>query len=247
MTGLTDIDELLSSWDPPTPGIAFGLGTPADHDLRFSVTLPTDPDQAWRHLQGQESTARQSQEVLATLETQLRDRIAARGLGRSFGLSAEDAPFARSATVLESQAADEEDSDALGQVQTLLTRVQEFVTHFARIETRSGALPFASTQVGWTGDLRTVWVGSVSDEQRAMHLRAVRGNLATRLSLVRLVALIVAGASALAVQWALPGGSLRALPTAWRLARELIAEAKQLGNPRLAEDNHSDERGNHNA
>lgn len=238
MTGLADIDELLAGWIRPAAATAFGVHSMGDRDLRFAISLPADPALARHELRQQESAAQESQELIADLEARLQQRIAAGQVGRSFGLFSDDAPFASASEVLTIPPTDgdgdEDDRSALQQVQTLLSRVQEFVAHPARIETRIekqiGSAPFASTRVGWTGDLMTIWAGAVSDEQRSLHLRAVRRNLATRLSLVRLVSLIVAGASTLAVQWALPGGSLRALTTAWRLARELIAEAKQIAN-----------------
>lgn len=243
MTGLPDIDELLAGGSPLAAATSFGLGRGGERDLRFATSLPADPALAQHRLREQESTARQSQALLADLETRLQQRIAAGQVRRSFGLFSDDAPFARAREALSmppQDADDEEEGSTLEQVQTLLSRVQEFVAHPARVETRIetlGAAPFASTRVGWTGDLMTIWAGPVSDEQRSLHLRAVRRNLATRLSLVRLVSLVVAGASALAVQWALPGGSIRALTTAWRLARELIAEAKQLAAPQPANHN----------
>jgi len=245
MTGLPDIDDLLARWDREAAATSFATrGQPAG-DLRFAIALPADPLQARQSLQAQESSTRESHALLSELEARLPTRIAADRIGRAFGGASLDAPFADLGGALESGRDDDDDDDdsALGQVQLLITRVQDFVTHFARIETATGSLTLASTRVGWTGDVTTIWASDITDEKRELHLRAVRANLQSRLALVRLVSLIVAGAGALAVQWALPGGTLRALPMAWRLARELIAEAKRLSRPANPTPENPNERG----
>lgn len=254
LTGLADIDALLASWERDSAGTSFGLSPGGAGEVRFAFALPDDPAQAMQRLHEQGEASRRSQALIADLEVRLPQRIGAARASLAFGHGRGDAPpeqallaVLRGPTDLllssdessgessgESSAASEDpDEGALRQVQLLLARVQDFVSHFARVETATGPQTWASTRVGWTGDLLTTWASGVSDEQRAVHLQAVRTNLATRLALVRLVSLIVAGAAALAVQWALPGGALRALPTAWRLARELIAEAKRLGSASL--------------
>lgn len=244
MTGLPDIDDLLASWDRQAAAASFTTrGQPAG-DLRFAIALPADPLQARQSLLAQESSTQRSHALLSELEARLPTRIAADRIGRAFGGTSLDAPFADLGGALESSRDDDDDDDsALGQVQILITRVQDFVTHFARIETATDSLTFASSRVGWTGDFTTIWASDITDEKRELHLRAVRANLQSRLALVRLVSLIVAGAGALAVQWALPGGTLRALPMAWRLARELIAEAKRLTRPANATSDNPNERG----
>lgn len=243
MTGLPDIDDLLASWDRQAAAASFTTrGQPAG-DLRFAIALPADPLQARQSLLAQESSTRESHALLSELEARLPTRIAADRIGRAFGGASLDAPFADLGGALESSRDDDDDDSALGQVQLLITRVQDFVTHFARIETATGSLTFASSRVGWTGDVTTIWASGITDEKRELHLRAVRANLQSRLALVRLVSLIVAGAGALAVQWALPGGTLRALPMAWRLARELIAEAKRFSRPVNLTPDNPNERG----
>ncbi len=250
LTGLADIDALLASWERDSAGTSFGLAKGATRELRFAFALPDDPVQAMQRLHEQGEASRRSQALLADLEARLPQRIGAARASLAFGHGRGDAspeqallavlrgpsdlfPGSAESNDDSSTAGEDDDGGALHQVQLLLARVQDFVSHFARIETATGPQTWASTRVGWTGDLLTTWASGVSDEQRALHLQAVRTNLATRLALVRLVSLIVAGAAALAVQWALPGGALRALPTAWRLARELIAEAKRLGSASL--------------
>ncbi|HNN94179.1 MAG TPA: hypothetical protein PKI03_18005 [Pseudomonadota bacterium] len=245
MTGLADIDDLLARWDRESAATSFTTRGQPPGELRFAIALPADPLQAKQAIQVQESSTRDSHALLSELEASLPSRIAARRIGRAFGVASSDAPFADLGEALESGGGD--DDSALGQVQTLIARVQDFVTHFARIETATGSVTFASSRVGWTGDVTTIWASGITDEKRELHLRAVRANLQSRLALVRLVSLIVAGAGALAVQWALPGGTLRALPMAWRLARELIAEAKRFSRPASPTPENPNERGNDHA
>ena len=86
----------------------------------------------------------------------------------------------------------------------------------ARVETSAGGTTVARTKVGWTGDCATVWSSQSGGSQATLHLRTVTLALASRVALVRTLALALQGAGLIAVAVGIPGGPLLALPAVWR-------------------------------
>jgi hypothetical protein len=106
--------------------------------------------------------------------------------------------------------------------QDLLRRFRRLLTHLAWVETeRSGSI-IGITQVDWHGDFETTWGPDLTDESMALHLKAVRLALASRLALLRLMAVVVGGALALVARASVPGGQILLIPVVYGYVRDIL-------------------------
>lgn len=109
-----------------------------------------------------------------------------------------------------------------------LERLMRSLTNLAVVETHVGVTRVGWTVVGWSGSIHTVWSKGVSRENAALHQRALALACATRVTLVRMVALAVRGAALLSTALATPVGPLLALPAVWTFILAVQAEARRL-------------------
>lgn len=109
-------------------------------------------------------------------------------------------------------------------------QAERALTNYVRVETMIPAPTIAgATRVGWTGDFHTTWHPSMSATARQLHLQAVNVALTSRMSLVRLIAVVAGGAAGLAAKATAlpPGGQVLLLPAAWRFVKDVLAELRK--------------------
>ena len=113
--------------------------------------------------------------------------------------------------------------DLVEQGQRLLGRLQRLLTYFAWIETRRSGTLVGITQVDWRGDFKTTWGPDVSEESMALHLKAVRLALASRLALLQMVVVVMGGALVLATRASVPGGQILLIPVVYDYVRDILS------------------------
>jgi hypothetical protein len=106
--------------------------------------------------------------------------------------------------------------------QDLLRRLRRLLTHLAWVETERSGTIIGITQVDWHGDFETTWGPDLTDESMALHLKAVRLALASRLALLRLMAVVVGGALALVARASVPGGQILLIPVVYGYVRDIL-------------------------
>jgi hypothetical protein len=121
-----------------------------------------------------------------------------------------------------------EQLENLTQWQSFLDQVRNMVTHYARVETEVAGVLVGQTAVGWTGDFESTWTPGVALASMQLHHQSVHLALASRLALVRMVAVVATGAAGLTLTLSIPGGQLMALPAIWKFVRDVLAEISNL-------------------
>jgi hypothetical protein len=111
----------------------------------------------------------------------------------------------------------------IAQGQALLQRLQRLLTHLAWVETKRSDTILGVTQVDWRGDFKTTWAASVSPEEMALHLNAVRLALASRLAMLRMAVVVIGGALTLAVRASVPGGQIFLIPVVYEYVQEILS------------------------
>ncbi|MGC9467375.1 MAG: hypothetical protein ACP5HS_02170 [Anaerolineae bacterium] len=110
----------------------------------------------------------------------------------------------------------------------LLSQFRQLIQESARVETQVGGQDIALTAVDWTGDYKTTWLDGLTSADMELHVDAVRLALATRLALVRLIAIVASGALELSLKAAVPGGQFLLLPAVYRYVRDVLEELDRL-------------------
>lgn len=118
-------------------------------------------------------------------------------------------------------------AETANRVHVFVAQVVRFLAHYAWIETTQEAIFVGRTEVGWTGDIQTIWRAGVKPALAGLHQRNVALALASRATLLRLFAIITEGALSLAVCLATPGGAILTLPAAWRFINGVLAEHRR--------------------
>jgi hypothetical protein len=98
------------------------------------------------------------------------------------------------------------------------------VSHYARVETEIAGARAGHTAIGWTGDFQTIWAPGVTPPSMQLHHQSVHLALASRIALLRMVAIVATGAAGLALRLSIPGGQLLALPAACKFVRDVVTE-----------------------
>lgn len=126
-----------------------------------------------------------------------------------------------------SQRVDPEEQETVRQWDTFVAEIRRMVTHYAHIHTTIAGTDVGLTTVSWTGDFATHWVPGSQPDAMPLHIQAVQMALDSRLALIRVASVVVAGAAGLIAKAAVPGGQLLLLPAAWRFVRDVLRELRQ--------------------
>jgi hypothetical protein len=118
--------------------------------------------------------------------------------------------------------------EATNQFQAAMQRMLRLVAHFAWVETQSQGALLGRTIVTWTGDMDTLWGAGLSSGQFELHERSLQAALASRNTLLRTWLVTSQAAIKLSILVSTPGGAILALPAAWRLVNQILAQARQL-------------------
>ncbi|WP_437302820.1 hypothetical protein [Sorangium sp. So ce388] len=204
------------------------------------VGAPVSTAEAARLACARERTLRHNEEILALLEQRLAglgELDAGRQAAVSFGAVRRGEPAGESAGPGGAALHSDNTVDNMMD-EHLWTRMLDglagAVTPQLRIDTPINGVLIGATRASWTGDIHTMWAAGALADERRLHLANVRHTLAERLAMARFFAILVAGASSLALRLALPGGILSALPAAWRFVRSVLAEYRALKGSRSA-------------
>jgi hypothetical protein len=88
--------------------------------------------------------------------------------------------------------------------------------------------------VSWTGDVRSLIAAGLAPDQDALHRRSLALAMRSRAALLRTFAVVMRGATIVALMASSPLGAARALPAAWRFVDDLLREERareQAGSP----------------
>lgn len=105
---------------------------------------------------------------------------------------------------------------------TLAGRVRRWCAPRAWVETDVDGIRLARSLIGIGGSTRTAVAPGLGREHLAAHSRAVALALASRVTVLRTVSTAMAGAIGISAKLALPGGSVLALPAAWRFVQRAL-------------------------
>lgn len=120
-----------------------------------------------------------------------------------------------------------EEREIVEQWNAFTAEVQRIVTHYAHIRTTMAGIEVGLTTVSWSGDFATHWASGVQSSAMPLHVQAVQMALDSRLALLRVAAVVAAGAVGLTVKAAVPGGQLLLLPAVWRFVRDVLQELRK--------------------
>lgn len=114
-----------------------------------------------------------------------------------------------------------------GDLAGIAGQVAQACSPTALVETRTGGALVGRSLIELRGDVRTAWRAGRGADDALLHETTVALVQSTRATLLRMVAVTTAGASAIAVRLALPGGPLLALPAAWRFIQRALNETNR--------------------
>jgi len=240
---LPEDTDLFGVWTvaPKVAGVSFDASaSAAPADPTWRVRLPESVDAAQSILQTQSLAIRRGESALAQAEQRLA-RLGHAGEGVSFAAPAgPEAELLRALNALQptvsfgfpGKEAIGEQLENLTQWQSFLEQVRNMVTHYARVETEVAGILIGQTAVGWTGDFESIWASGVASASMQLHNQSVHLALASRLALIRMVAIVATGAAGLAVTLSIPGGQLMALPAIWKFVRDVLKEIPNIKYPK---------------
>ncbi len=232
---LPEANDLFGVWmiAPKTAGVSFDANAPAaPAGPTWRIQLPESVDAAQSILQTQGLAIQRGESALAQAEQRLA-RIGHAGEGVSF--AAPTRPEADLMIALNTlqpsvsfglfgKEAIGEQLENLEQWRLFLDQVRNMVSRYARVETGMAGTLVGHTAVGWTGDFNTIWTPGVAPASMRLHHQSVHLALASRLALIRMVAIVAMGATGLALTLSVPGGQLMALPAVWKFVRDVLKE-----------------------
>lgn len=122
-------------------------------------------------------------------------------------------------------------SESMSGFETFIRKISAFLKPTLCVESRVRETVFARTRAEIDGDLQTLWnfTDMEFSEYVSLHQRNVSFALDSRTALFQLLAQIIAGATALAVRFSLPGGAIAALPAAWDYINDIIQQYESSG------------------
>ena len=240
---LPGANDLFGVWTvaPKTAGVSFDANATlqaksAPADPTWHIQLPESVEAAQAVLQAQRAAIQRGESALAQAEQRLA-RIGHAGDGVSFAaLTGPEADLLVALNTLQpsvsfglfGKEAIGEQLENLDQWRSFLNQVHDMVSHYARVETGVAGTCVGQTSVGWTGDFNTIWTPGVAPTSMRLHCQSVHLALASRLALIRMVAVVATGAAGLALTLSIPGGQLLALPAVWKFVRDVLAEISNL-------------------
>lgn len=193
-------------WGDEGAAVAFDAAHAATGAQRWRADLPGDPARAAGQLRACEDRLRRSQERLLLADDRLRTGVDGEAL-------------VGAAPVVGWW------QDASRHVASMAGTVARALSPTMIIETCAGIDLVGRSQVGLRGDAQTAWRREAGEADALLHHATVALALSSRATLLRMVAVVSRGATALAVRLALPGGPLLALPMAWRLVQRVVNES----------------------
>lgn len=206
---LPDGEDPLGLWDvtapPPALESTSFSAQVASEPPTWRVTLPGDASAATAWLRQHHHALALAQGDLAQAESEL----------RRFDL----------AGVAFSAAETEDEAATRRQFEGFVAQMQRMIAQYAYVETVFG-VAVARSSVSWTGNFTTRWAVASPPAHIALHRQAVQTALGSRMALVRLAAIVVGGAVGLTVKTTIPGGSLLAIPAAWKFVRNVLEELR---------------------
>lgn len=237
-------EPLLDLWAPALDagGHSFAPGEAPAGGLSWQVNLPADSAAAEATLQSAERRLRLAEEAIPAAVRRLDDLAISLQQGPSFSVSAMidpagDTPEGELVSLLTTGEAPprpaafgvvDDIRHGWGEVTDWFASIVETVlaplAKLATVETRIEGHSLARTGVGWTGDFATACQTGLAEEVAALHGRAVKLALASRLALAKVFALALRGAALIAVACSSPGGAVVALPAVWRFITRVQAE-----------------------
>ena len=110
----------------------------------------------------------------------------------------------------------------------LLAQVNHEMLHFAWVETKIAGQLIARTEVGWSGDVTTIWHNLTPAEQIALHGRTLEIVTRTRNLKLRLLITVTGGAAKMAALMAAPGGAVLAIPAMYQFVTTILEQVKQI-------------------
>lgn len=209
---LPGLPPVLSNWGLDAPGdeiVSFGApGEAASPQAAvWRVDLPTDAGQADLLLDGMAAELTRVEAALQDLPEQLAVELPGEEMVSFAGPSPE--------------------KQAAGAAfQQALEKVTRQFLYLAWVETRVDGVLLARSVMDWNGDLVTGWVDP-SGERQAQHFKSLQVALSSRLALLKLILTVIREAGRISALAANPAGLILALPSAWRLASQLLARAGQ--------------------
>jgi hypothetical protein len=105
-----------------------------------------------------------------------------------------------------------------------IERVMRLVSHLAWVETQVEGSWLGRTIVGWSGDMQTVWSEEAGEAVYWMHQRSLSQALQARVIQIHALVVTTRSAAKLAVLLTNPAGAILALPVAWKLVEQLLAD-----------------------
>jgi hypothetical protein len=212
---------LLGLWRDEDAAVAFDAADTAVKIPIWRADLPGDPVRAANWLRDRGSQLRRCQDRLALADDRLQTTV------DSDARFAAAFPFGEPDTVFAPawQPASGWWQDASAVVARIAGRTTQALSPTMMVETRAGAELIGRSQVGLRGTMRTVWRPGAGETDALLHQTTVTLALSSRAMVLRMVAVVIRGATALALRLALPGGPLLALPTAWRFVQGVLHEA----------------------
>ena len=106
-------------------------------------------------------------------------------------------------------------------------RVIHLVSHLAWVETQVEGSLLGRSIVGWSGDMQTLWSEGVTEEVYWMHQRSLSQAMQSRLIQIHALVVTTQSAAKLAVLLTNPAGAILALPVAWKLVEQLLADIEK--------------------
>jgi hypothetical protein len=246
-TDTTPLPAAFGVWQfQPTgesAGVSFDLASSAGVPLWRSV-LPANLDQASGQLADNEAQTRASLAALAAIPGRIEvlvQQAQRAGAGEvSFDAITMPEPEAelldlvgtinRPAAGLSFAVGGEQQNKiemAFAQFEDDMQRLLRLVAHFAWVETEVGGQLLGRSVVSWTGDLDTNWKSGLKADIYRLHQRDLVQALATRNLALHAITLTVQSAIKLSVLLATPGGTLLALPLAWKFIKQILADVQK--------------------
>lgn len=242
--------DVLGIWTarPIQTGASFAVNavnaTGGEDTPCWRARLPADLRIAIRALYQCEAQLQQMQQALPQVSTRLEAVVQQEASGSAFTVSSiENTPIAE-AELLRMLRELEYPSVSFGlgeritdNLKSIAQHFQAFIEHvlkvvhqYALIETHMGEQLLGKTFVSWNGNLSTVWPAHPAPIHVVIHMKMVELVLATRLQLIRIVVLVLRGASLLSLLLSSPLGPVLALPGIWNFINLVLAEYRSIAS-----------------
>jgi hypothetical protein len=244
-----DLPEVFSSWDIASPQesntVSFGLtASGGDESSFWRADLPADPRAALKNLEQRSSYLQRTYHALDTAPERA-DRLVQSARSEAGGeisfsaipgetLAAPEQETLRLLSALEygqedvafgtGDTAGDELERSEDRFRLAVERVMHLVSHLAWVETQVEGLYLGRTIVGWSGDMQTLWSEQASEDIYWMHQRSLSQALQSRAIQIHALVVTTQSAAKLALLLTNPAGAVLALPVAWKLVEQILAD-----------------------